>query len=172
MTFKEHFKKLWDVRKPSKTQTVQLVFTLCMSVVVAVVIASMFHPDTLSTVGAVGAIALNVRAILIRERRNLAQGEDLAEKPPKNPATATQAKVRLPGSWVPRALRCIVSDRTMERELKPALADMQYEYARALSEPKWRRGFILLRGYFALASTLGLGWAVRAAKAIWKGAMP
>lgn len=77
---------------------------------------------------------------------------------------------RLPGDLLRRAAEAILSHRTVENIVIPALADLQHESLRAKNAPPLRRVLVLARGYLAFWAALTLcsiTWPARSLREDW-----
>ncbi len=79
---------------------------------------------------------------------------------------------RSPGEVLRKAAASVLSRRTMDSVVIPALADLQHENTLTRAAPTWRRALVLARAYVAFWSALALClavWPARSLREDWLG---
>jgi NDP-sugar pyrophosphorylase family protein len=77
--------------------------------------------------------------------------------------------VRPPGSRLVSLADFFCSPKTLERVIRPAIADLQHEYCQALAENRKDKAiWVCIRGYFSFWIALGLRPLLKNLAEIWK----
>ena len=68
----------------------------------------------------------------------------------------TEARMMIPGRALHRLAARICSEKTLERVVEPAIADLQKEYRGADASSVWRRAWIVIAGYSAILKAMAI----------------